>query len=38
MEDALGFDYFCVVNYTQHAWESSEIPGEPSFVMIKANK
>lgn len=38
MEDALGFDYFGFVDYTQHGWESSEIPGEPFFVMIKANK
>jgi len=38
MEDALGFDYFGFVDYTQHGWERSEIPGEPSFVMIKARK
>lgn len=28
----------CFMDYTQHEWESSKIPGEPSFMLIKAKE
>lgn len=37
MGDTLGFD-FGFVGYVKPGWENSEMPREPSFVMLEANK